>query len=205
MLRRIQMHLEAIYRIEAPDVTEFQIDQEQLELVMGSSLRNADEWVLARSSAEGLDLAVFIADSHLKALEEAGSLADAAVGAFPAFCAATEGVSHFLMLVERARREEPVTMLELEAQAEVDKFVCASLHHPNLSNEWWGRLFREASLAEDLGPEEVERYQEAGRLAAGFCVALDRVPHVDALLHLLRRFWRDSGAQRLERMRRLAA
>jgi len=199
------MHLEAIYRIEAPDVTRFQIDQGQLELVMGDSLRNADEWVLARSSTEGLDLAVFVADSHLKALEQAGSLADAAVGAFPAFCAATEGVSHFLMLVERARREEPVTMLELEAQAEVDKFVCASLHHPNLSNEWWGRLFRQASLSDDLGPEEMKRYQEAGRLAAGFCVALEQTPHVDALLQLLRRFWRDSGAQRLERMRRLAA
>lgn len=199
------MHLEAIYRIEAPDVTQFQIDQGQLESVMGDSLRNADEWVLARSSKEGLELAVFIADAHLKALEEAGSLANAALGAFPAFCAATEGVSHFLMLVERARREEPVTMLELEAQAEVDKFVCASLHHPNLSNEWWGRLFRKASLADDLGPEEVKRYQEAGRLAAGFCATLDQTPHVDALLHLLRRFWRDSGAQRLERMRRLAA
>ena len=199
------MHLEAIYRIEAPDVTQFQIDQEQLELVMGTSLRNADEWVLARSTEDGLDLAVFIADAHLNALEKAGSLADAAVRDFPAFCAATEGVSHFLMLVERARREEPVTMLELEAQAEVDKFVCASLHHPNLSNEWWGRLFREAILAEGLGPEERERYQEAGRLAAGFCVTLDQAPHVDALLQQLRRFWRDSGAQRLERMRRLAA
>jgi hypothetical protein len=199
------MHLEAIYRIEAPDVTQFQIDQEQLEWVMGTSLRNADEWVLARSSEDGLDLAVFIAEAHLNALEKAGSLADAAVRDFPAFCAATEGVSHFLMLVERARREEPVTMLELEAQAEVDKFVCASLHHPNLSNEWWGRLFRDAILAEDLGPEERERYQEAGRLAAGFCVTLDQAPHVDALLQQLRRFWRDSGAQRLERMRRLAA
>ena len=205
MLRRIQAHLEAIYRIEAPDVTQFQIDQKQLELVTGGSLRSADEWVLARSSEDGLDLAVFVADNHLQALESAGSLAEAAVGAFPAFCAATEGVSHFLMLVERARREEPVTMLELEAQAEVDKFVCASLHHPNLSNEWWEMLFRESSLAMDLEPEEVDRYQEAGRLAAGFCIALDQAPNVDALLQLLRRFWRDSGAQRLERMRRLAA
>ena len=66
-------------------------------------------------------------------------------------------------------------------------------------------LFRESSLAMDLEPEEVDRYQEAGRLAAGFCIALDQAPHVDALLQLLRRFWRDSGAQRLERMRRLAA
>ena len=111
------MHLEAIYRIEAPDVTRFQIDQGQLDLMTGGLLRDADEWVLARPSPDGVDLAVFVADAHLRALEEAGSLPDAAVGAFPAFCAATEGVSHFLMLVERARREEPVTMLELEAQA----------------------------------------------------------------------------------------
>ncbi len=34
-----------------------------------------------------------------------------------------EGVSHFLYLAERARRELPTTQLELELQAEVDKYV----------------------------------------------------------------------------------
>ena len=205
MLRRIQAHLEAIYRIEAPDVSRFQIDAGQLLELMGDEGRQADEWVLVRESDGFLDLAVFVADSHLEALATAGSLGEATLAAFPAFCAATEGVSHFLMLIERTRRKEPVSLLELEAQAEVDKFVCARLHHPDHVETWWKRLFLDASLAEDLQPEESARYREAGRLAAGFCTVLADAPHVDAVLRTLRAFWRDSGAQRLDMMRRLAA
>ena len=96
-------------------------------------------------------------------------------------------------------------MLELEVQAEVDKFVFAALHHPTRTDEWHTRLFREARLAEGLSGEELWRYTEAARLAGAFCAELSAAPHTGALLDLLRAFWRDSGAQRMERMRRLAA
>jgi len=205
MLSAIQGHLEAIYRIESPDIRQFIVNREQLRAITGDTLRDATEWVLARTSPDGVDLAVYVDAEHLRRLDRAGSLAEAACSEFDAFCAATEGVSHFLMLVERARRGEPITLLELEAQAEVDKFVSARLHHPLRSDEMWTRLFRSARLLEGLDAEESERYVEAGRLAAGFCSSLDDEPHVDALLEVLRRFWRDSGARRLERMRRLAA
>ena len=204
MLRDIQAHLESIYRIQAPDVQAFQIDREQLIEVAGESLRAAEEWVLVRETAEGVDLAVFIDESHLEVLGEISCVSQAPSEAFAAFCAATEGVSHFLMLFERYRRQEPVRMLELEAQAEVDKFVCASLHQPDRSEEWWRRLFRDASLVDGLGPEESYRYEEAGRLAAGFCASLEGHPHVASWLRQLRGFWRASGAQRLETMRKMA-
>ena len=205
MLRDIQTHLEAIYRIEAPDVTDFQIDADQLAEVMGDHLRDAEEWVLVREQEDGLDLAVFVADDHLRALAAAGDLQAAARDAFPAFCAATEGVSHFLMLVERMRRAEPVSLLELEVQAEVDKFVSARLHLPDRADALWRQLFEGAVLAHGLDDAEQVRYLEAGRLAGSFCAALDTAPHVDALLRILRGFWRDSGAKRLDNMRRLAA
>ncbi len=205
MLRLIQSHLESIYRIEAPDVRDFQIDADQLVEVMGEDLRDADEWVLVREQEDGLDLAVFVSDEHLNALAAAGDLQLAARDAFPAFCAATEGVSHFLMLIERMRRAEPVSLLELEIQAEVDKFVSARLHLPHWSDVLWRRLFEDAELAQGLDDAELARYQEAGRLAGGFCASLDAAPHVDGLLRILRGFWRDSGAKRLDTMRRLAA
>ncbi len=205
MLSAIQAHLEAIYRIKVPDIEAFRIDEEQLRVLMGDRLRESNEWVLARSVPDGVDLAVYVELTHLDRLNRAGSLAVAARREFDAFCAATEGVSHFMMLVERARRGEPVTMLELEAQAEVDKFVSARLHLPMQGAAVWSRLFRTARLREGLDHSEMARYREAARLAAGFCSSLDTVPHIDALLVTLRRFWRDSGARRLERMRRLAA
>jgi len=204
MLREIQMHLESIYRIQAPDVAAFQVDREQLVDIVGNELREAKEWVLLREMDDGVDIAVFVDDDHLALLNDIGCISQAPAECFAAFCAATEGVSHFLMLFERVRRGEPVRMLELEAQAEVDKFVSACLHHPDRAEEWWRKLFRETSLCADLSDEESARYAEAGRLAAGFCANLDAHPHVESWLRYLRSFWRASGAQRLETMRKMA-
>jgi len=205
MLSAIQRNLEAVYRITAPDVRRFLIDEDELREVQGASDRQSDEWVLVRECPEGVDVGVYVASQALERLAVFPGPAEALNDAFSAFCLATEGVSHFLMLFERARREEPVSMLELEAQAEVDKYVFATLHHPDRSDEWFTRLFRGARLADDLSQDELQRYTEAARLAGAFCEELSAAPHTGALLDLLRAFWRDSGAKRMERMRRLAA
>lgn len=205
MLTLLQRQLEATYKVRAPDVGPFLVDRAQLAEVLGDDRRPADEWVLVRESDDGLDLAVWIDEDHVEALQVAGTPARALDQCFSALCAAVEGISHFLLLIERCRRAEPVRLLELEAQAEVDKFVVAHLHRPERSAEWRRRLFTDATLQPDLSEEERRRYTQAGRLAAGLCADLERHPHTSALLDDLRRFWRASGAHRLERMRALAA
>jgi hypothetical protein len=206
LLKLIQEHLEAIYRISgAPDIRSFLLSEEEVGRLMGPDARHAEEWVLVRQDAEGVDIGVYIDETHLQHLADAETPARALDERFRAFCVATEGVSHFLLLVERARRDEPVSMLELEAQAEVDKYVSARLHCPTRAREWRTRLFKDAALAPDLSLEERERYREAGRLAAGFCGTLDDLPTVDALLTEVRSFWREPSAKRFEVMRRLAA
>jgi hypothetical protein len=205
MLRSIQAQLQAVYRIAAPDIRQFLIDGDDVTEVLGEDARTADEWVVIREGPQGVDVGVYISPEYLQRLAAHPHPAAAIPGAFTAYCAATEGVSHFLMLFDRVRREEPVSMLELEAQAEIDKFVSAVLHHPDRQQEWWDRLFRNARLADGLSEEEAARYTEAARLAGAFCATLTQTPHTAALLALLRQFWRDSGAKRLDRMRRLAA
>jgi hypothetical protein len=206
VLRLIQDHLEAIYRIAgAPDIRAFLVTEADVRSVLGPDRRPAEEWVLVRQDGDGVDIGVYIDTAHLEDLAQVATPAQALDETFRAFCVATEGVSHFLLLVDRARRAEPVTMLELEAQAEVDKYVSARLHCPSRAREWRARLFRDALLAPGLTEEERERYREAGRLAAGFCETLDDLPTVDALLSEVRSFWREPAAKRLEVMRRLAA
>ncbi len=205
MLSLLQQQLEATYRVRAPSIAPFLVSAAQLDEVMGEDRRPADEWVLVREADDGLDLAVWIDEEHRAALEAAGTPARALDRCFGALCAAVEGISHFLLLIERSRRDEPVRLLELEAQAEVDKFVVARLHRPERAAEWHARLFRDARLQPDLSEDEASRYVEAGRLAAGLCADLGRHPHTGALLDDLRRFWRASGAHRMQRMRALAA
>lgn len=205
VLGLVQSHLHAIYRTEAPDVRRFLVDADQLGELREGDARGADEWVLVRESDDGLDIAVWIDEGLLEDLAGAADPAEAVTEHLRGFCAVVEGISHFLLLVERARRQEPLTLLELETQAEVDKFVCASLHRPGRDSELHARLFRHAQLCEGLGQGERIRYAEAGRLAAGWCRWLASLPHLQARLDAQRQFWRTAGSRRMDRLRRMAA
>jgi len=205
----IQAHLQRIYGLDdarAPDIRPFLVDDDALEqLRPEGSARPADEWVLVRESDDGLDLAVWIDGVHLDALGRADCPRTVVRTALRSFCAAVEGVSHFLLLVERAQREEPLTLLELEVQAEVDKYVSARLRCPDQRPRLRRALFETAELHDGLSRVERSRYREAGRLARAWCDHLGRLPHVGALLDAQRRFWREPGGRRMARLRAMAA
>jgi len=86
------------------------------------------------------------------------------------FWTVLEGVSHFHYLAWNASFDKPVTLLELEMQAEVDKYVSTRLlllEQPgaSLGAPLWNRLFEEPVLDPRLDAEEVDRYQAASTLA----------------------------------------
>lgn len=199
MIAEVQRQIHAIYDTEAPDVRAFLLDAAQVEALAGG-LRPNREWVLVRQEGEDVDLGVFLHPEDLDAIERLGPRG-AVREALGAWTRVVEGVSHFVLLVHRAVHAAPVSMLELEMQAEVDKYVTARLLGGSASTVH-RRLFVEARLQEQLDPEEEERYREAARLAARFCAALERLPHVDAWLDSLRRFYR--APDRLGRLRRAA-
>lgn len=201
MLSLIQTHLQAIHRTAAPDIAPFLLDEDALGQVMGASARPTDEWVLVREADDGLDLGVYISAERLAELSAVDTPQQAIDRCFGAYCAATEGVSHFLLLIERARRQEPVRLLELELQAEIDKFVTAWLHQRHRAQALGRRLFRTAALRDGLSEAERWRYREAGRLAEGICRWLVGQGDVGAVLREVRRLWRLSGAARLEEAR----
>ncbi|MBL8615052.1 MAG: hypothetical protein JNM72_05510 [Deltaproteobacteria bacterium] len=203
LLSALQDQLCALYRAEAPDLLDFLVDDDGLAAIGAQPTRGADEWVLVAEGEDGLELAIWIAAPLLHQLAEVRSPAQAAAGALRAFCAGVEGLSHALLLIERARRAEPVSLLELEAQAEVDKYVCARLHHPERRAELRRRLFHEADLRVDLDDDERDRYREAGALAEAWCAHLDRLPHDRARIDEQRRFFRAAGSARMHEMRRL--
>ena len=92
---------------------------------------------------------------------------------FTDFCLAVEGVSHFVYVALAAARERPVSQLELELQAEVDKFVCCALMlggSPGLRR----RLFGDVAYADDLSADERERYRTANLHAGRYAAALER-------------------------------
>ncbi len=84
-----------------------------------------------------------------------------------------EGVSHFLYVATRARAGRPVPLLELEVQAEIDKFALLLLHLwrrglRRMSGALRGRLFERVGYRAHLGAEARHRYREANRLGGGY-------------------------------------
>jgi len=138
------------------------------EVGSGSSNR---EMLLIRENDGYLEIGLFIDPSILTAIES-----DEPLNHLDELACAIEGTSHFLYFMERAQRGIPLSMLELELQAEVDKFLMIHLtaekNEGGTSPQLFQKLFQDFSLTKELSPEEVERYTTANYFAAKYCAFL---------------------------------
>lgn len=93
-------------------------------------------------------------------------------------CQIIEGVSHFVYLAECARAGRTATQLELELQAEVDKWVvlAASMRgfDADRSASLRSRLYERVVFMHDPESELGERYRVANEAAHGFVRRLER-------------------------------
>ena len=113
-------------------------------------------------------------------------------------CQIIEGVSHFVYLASRAREDRGTTQLELELQAEVDKFVVLVAATGPVdearSARLRGRLYDEVSFTHAEGTEVGDRYRKANQVAARFARRLEadfiRPGRVRDLHRELRRFYK---------------
>ncbi len=91
---------------------------------------------------------------------------------FDPLCQLIEGVSHFVYLTECARTERTTTQLELELQAEVDKYVILASSINELTEKKSSilrrRLFEEVTFAHEASSLEGERYRQANTMAHRF-------------------------------------
>ncbi|MGA7538549.1 MAG: hypothetical protein WBW93_07250 [Steroidobacteraceae bacterium] len=128
---------------------------------------------------------------------------------------ALEGVSHFLYLAWNAGHDRPVSILELEMQAEVDKYVAS---YWLLRRQLPGRfpaelcriLFERTRIDPRLAGDREDLYREASRYAQKFCRRLERSLRRTGsgtegeVLAELRRFYRFSNARKLAHIERSA-
>jgi hypothetical protein len=113
-------------------------------------------------------------------------------------CQIIEGVSHFVYLAHRARAGREATHLELEVQAEVDKYVilAASLDpfDPPTSARLRARLYELVSFTHEKDSTLGQRYRVANDLASRYTWRLEREyvtqGRYDGMRAELRRFYR---------------
>jgi hypothetical protein len=168
----LQSTIETLYRIDGSlSVADFRIDGRTLEVLLGKGASNSHrELLLVHHDGEYTNLSLYIADEVL--VRARGYLEGC--GDLDAFCAATEGVSHFVYFTFCGEQlDRPVSQIELELQAEIDKFLVVRLF-ASTGDDLIPRLFEQIRLSEALSELERERYVLANSAGRRYARWLDR-------------------------------
>lgn len=182
LLSRLQNLIGGIYDVSvAHDVYDFLVtDRGRLPAAARSGTAE-EELIVAQSSEAGGEVAMslYLDPALLKRLAREDPLTRLHAGNVADWWTALEGVSHFLYLAWNAGHDKPVSLLELEMQAEVDKYVAS---YWLLRRQFPGYfpaelrqvLFARTRVDPRVAAERVELYREASRYAEKFCRRLEQ-------------------------------
>ena len=195
-LGRVQRGLEALYRVDTGvEIADFVVGAELRDALVAA--RRPREQLLVCEADGEVAVALFIdprALANLADHDPARRLGDHNLGDF---LLVVEGVSHFIYAIRCAHAERPVSQLELELQAEVDKYVtCLLASEPavEVSAALRDRLFGDAVYEPDLDHDEHSRYRAANDNAQRYAAWLEQAfvapRKIPEMLAELRRFYR---------------
>ena len=209
MLGRIQQRLLDLYDLDqTSSVDDFVCDEEAARAAVGDDGVARREVLLVAHEPDGIAIGLYVDDEAVQALSTTAGDAWLDETRFDACCLATEGVSHFVYFVFRAENDHSVTQLELELQAEIDKYATALLAGNGVGliharSRWLRRkLFENVEFLDEAESEAGERYRLANRLASQYAARLESRYVVrgdlDALARELRRFYRLGAREKIE-------
>jgi hypothetical protein len=177
LLSRLQHLIGGIYDVSiAHDVYDFLVtDRRRLPAAAREGLAE-EELIVAQGGADADEVGVslYLDAALLSRLAEQNPLVRLHAGNVADWCTALEGVSHFLYLAWNAGHDKPVSVLELELQAEVDKYVASywllRRQSPGCFPAGLRRvLFARARIDPRLPAPRAALYREASRYAEKFC------------------------------------
>lgn len=211
VLRSMQALLGRLYDVDVRyDVDDFLVtDRRALDgITRVNETRALEEELLVAQTAEGAAVALYLDAALLQRLEKADPLGALTEDNIADYCTALEGVSHFVYTAWRLDGDAPVSLLELETQAEVDKyaatvFLVAHQQGGPFPARVHARLFDRVSFDSRLEPHQYDRYRTAHRCAAQYCRRLERrfvqrgEAHIEGLVRELRKFYRLGSAAKL--------
>jgi len=154
------------------------------------------EQLIFREDGEDVDVSLYL---DTRVVDAAGRLTEAGLP-MNMVCMAVEGVSHFVHFCWRSQHRFELSLLELEIQAEIDKYVLLTdlYGEPGLHQ----RLFDRHAYHDGMSAELRERYRSANRLAAKYCRRLEKEyvlsGNTAAMLRELRRFCRKSQREKID-------
>jgi len=203
LLRQMQDLLAGLYDAPAEyDIRDFLItDAAQAAALQGADRPPTDEQLLIAETDGMVEISLFLDAAVLERLADRCPMRQLTEENLADYCTALEGVSHFHYFVWSAVRDRSVSLLDLELQAEVDKYASAlrltlEQRDGRFPAELFHLLFDRAGFLPHLSRVERSRYEEAHHVAARFCRKLEerflrpRRARPEAMLAELRAFYR---------------
>ena len=213
VLQQLQDLLAGIYDVPVDyDVYDF-LFTERSQLPPPVRDSDTDEQVLVLDEGGQCSVGLFLDAELLERLAAANPLQALHAGNLADYWTALEGVSHFIYLAWNAGHDRAVSLLELELQAEIDKYVASwwllrEQDPARYPSELHRLLFERSHIDTRLAQGRCELYREANHYAARFCRRLQRQLsahgtrlHQEALTEL-RRFYRLSRERKVTHIQR---
>lgn len=178
LLRRLQNLISGIYDLTVPqDVGDFLVTDRRL-LPGTEAAPHTDEQLLVACSEDTLDIALFLDAGLLQRLDAADPTDELHGGNVADYLTAIEGVSHFVCVAWHARHDRDVSLLALEMQADIDKYLATYLLLRRQSPERFPAelhdlLFTQARVDPQLAGAREGLYRAASDHAARYCRALE--------------------------------
>lgn len=208
VLSDLQAAIESLHAVETGlEVADYVVSGEQKRDIPGA-VDGLPEQFFVREVEDAVEMALYVDPAIVELLAVDPPAKRLHEGNLEAYCIALEGVSHFVLTSYRAARELQVSPLELEIQAEVDKFVTAWVllteqgqHEAVAARGLERRLFTGSEVRDEVHPHEVERYEVATKVAQRYCARLARRGAGPSRHHDLRRevraFFRKGLAEKM--------
>jgi hypothetical protein len=221
ILKRLQDLIGNIYDVSiAHDVYDFLVtDRKDLPAAAQRDGATDEELLVAQSEEAdgevGIAMSLYLDAGLLERLKHADPIEHLHDGNVADYWTALEGVSHFLYLAWNAGHDKPVSLLELEMQAEVDKYVASHYlmrrQFPDrFPSELLRLLFERTRVDPRLAAGREDLYRQASHYAEKFCRRLEqslrgaRGRSQDEVLAELRRFYRLTNARKVAHIERTA-
>lgn len=217
LVMTVQQQFQSIYQLPQDlSIEDYLINQETLEAVKEEqcdllSTAHHRGFMLLFTEGDELNVGIYLHNHLIENLRKHNPLQGIHEKNIGDFCIMIEEVSHFLYTTWKARHDIKITRLEIELQAEVDKFVLCSLYcaqHPDSTYRLplMELLFEDYHFEKNLSEESRQRYHTASRLARHYCHFLDRNyikdNHLPQMIKEIRQFYRFSQTDKISHITR---
>ncbi|HTT01553.1 MAG TPA: hypothetical protein VMG11_05630 [Steroidobacteraceae bacterium] len=208
VLRQIQELIGGIYDVSiAHDVYDFLVTDRQRLPSAARADASDEQLIVATDAHDSVRVSLYLDPALLERLQRMDPIRALHAGNLADYWTALEGVSHFVYFAWNAAHDKSVSLLELELQAEIDKYIASywvlrQQFPERFPAELLRLLFERTRIEPTLAQGREEIYRRASLYAQKFCGRIERALRTrrmdieQLVMAELRRFYRLTDARK---------